>query len=169
MRKRKEWLLAALLAVSLAGCSPDTGGASGPKAIAFPVKTLQGARVDPAALPGKVVILDFWATWCGPCVLSIPALQHLHEKYGAQGLVVLGVSMEDQVRVAPFVHDTKMTYLVAADSQTRDGFENYKIESLPTTVVIDKKGNVRATEVGFDPDGTEAKLESLIRRLLAEK
>jgi len=168
-------VLCFLAAALLGGCSE--GGAHGdagtgkPKAPSFSAQTLTGSVIDPAAQTGKVVLVDFWATWCPPCRDSIPVLQRLHEKYGGQGLVILGVSNEEPEIVARFVADQRMTYAVAASPSLSDALRKYEVEGLPTTVLIDKQGRVRSFEAGFAPGagGTEAKLEALIPKLLAEQ
>jgi len=97
-----------------------------------------------AELRGKVVLLEFWATWCGPCVASIPHLEHLHREYGGRGLVVLGVSREQMERVEAFVEGRfrdKMTYpvMIDRDNETNKAYEVY---SIPTAYLIDAFGKV---------------------------
>jgi thiol-disulfide isomerase/thioredoxin len=115
---------------------------------------------------GRVVVLDFWATWCMPCRVVIPKLDALQAQYGAQGLSVLGVSTEETQDVSQFVQNMAMRYGVAVDrhGQTTRG---YGVVSLPTLIVIDKRGVVRDVAVGYDPSG-DARLEATVRTLLAE-
>ena len=115
---------------------------------------------------GRVVVLDFWATWCMPCRVVIPKLDALQAQFGVQGLSVLGVSTEDTQDVSQFVQNMAMRYGVAVDrhGQTTRG---YGVVSLPTMVVIDKRGVVRDVSVGYDPSG-DARLEATVRTLLAE-
>ncbi len=167
-------ILSLLAAALLAGCSRESAGGDGtgkPAAPSFSAKTLKGDVFDSAAQTGKVVLLDFWATWCPPCRESIPVIQRLHEKYGARGLVVLGVTDEDPDHVRAFVTENKMTYAVAAGPAQDGVLLKYQVEGLPTSVVIDKQGRVRSYEAGFAPGsgGTEDKLEALIPKLLAEQ
>jgi len=118
------------------------------------------------ALRGRVVLLDFWATWCAPCRIAIPMLDALQARYGAQGLSVLGISTEEAPEVAVFTQHMAMRYGVAAD---KDGQTTraYGVASLPTLVIIDKRGVVRDIAVGFDP-GQDARLDATVRALLAE-
>ncbi|HEY3818401.1 MAG TPA: redoxin domain-containing protein [Polyangiaceae bacterium] len=118
------------------------------------------------AMRGRVVLLDFWATWCAPCRVSIPKLDALQARFGAQGLSVLGVSTEDAQDVATFTQHMGMRYGVASDKHgvtTR----SYGVASLPTLVIIDKRGVVRDVAIGFDP-GSDARIEATVRSLLAE-
>jgi thiol-disulfide isomerase/thioredoxin len=119
-----------------------------------------------AALRGHVVLIDFWATWCGPCRIAMPKLGALQGRYGAQGLRVLGVSTEDAEDVALFARRTEMAYAVGVDMHA-ETTRSYGVSSLPTLVVIDKRGLVRDVRVGYDPF-EDARLEVTLRTLLAE-
>jgi thiol-disulfide isomerase/thioredoxin len=119
-----------------------------------------------ASLRGRVVVLDFWATWCGPCRIVIPKLGALQARFAAQGLSVLGVSTEDAQDVAVFAQQMAMAYPVAVDKGA-ETTRAYGVVSLPTLVVIDKRGVVRDVSVGYDP-GEDGRLESTLRGLLAE-
>jgi thiol-disulfide isomerase/thioredoxin len=118
------------------------------------------------AMRGRVVLLDFWATWCAPCRVSIPKLDALQARFGAQGLSVLGVSTEDAQDVATFTQHMGMRYGVASDKHGATT-RSYGVASLPTLVIIDKRGVVRDVAIGFDP-GSDARIEATVRSLLAE-
>jgi thiol-disulfide isomerase/thioredoxin len=120
-----------------------------------------------AAVRGRVVLLDFWATWCGPCRIVIPKLDALQARYGAQGLSVLGVSTEEPQDVALFAQRMAVRYAVASDKHA-ETTRSYGVVSLPTLVVIDKRGVVRDVAVGYD-SSEDARLESSVRALLAEQ
>jgi len=119
-----------------------------------------------AALRGHVVLIDFWATWCGPCRIVAPKLAALQARYGAEGLTVLGLSTEGTQEVASFALRTPLRYAVAIDRHA-ETTRSYGVASLPTLVVIDKRGVVREVSVGYDPMG-DAHLEDTVRTLLAE-
>jgi thiol-disulfide isomerase/thioredoxin len=119
-----------------------------------------------ASLRGHVVLLDFWATWCGPCRVIIPKLDELQARYGAQGLNVLGVSTEGSQEVALFAQRMPMHYGIAVDKHAATT-RAYGVFSLPTLVVIDKRGVVRDVSIGFDPAG-DVRLDATVRALLAE-
>jgi thiol-disulfide isomerase/thioredoxin len=119
-----------------------------------------------SAVRGRVVLLDFWATWCVPCQVIAPQLSTLQQRYGAQGLTVLGLSTEDAREVASFVGRKPMRYAVGVDAEAETS-RRYGVVSLPTLVAIDRRGTVREIFVGYDPSG-EARVEGMVRALLAE-
>lgn len=119
------------------------------------------------ALRGKVVVLDFWAGWCGVCKLMTPTLNDWQAKYGAQGLVVLGVSSDKHDVATKATKGFGIAYAVGADT-TDKVFPGFNIPALPTMYVLDKTGVVREVEVGFDA-GHLKQTEKLIEKLLAEK
>ncbi|HEX3344067.1 MAG TPA: TlpA disulfide reductase family protein, partial [Polyangiaceae bacterium] len=112
------------------------------------------------------VLLDFWATWCGPCRLMSSSLGALQSRYAAQGVRVVGLSTEDEQRVASFARRTSMPYPVASD-QDAETSRAYGIVSLPTVVVIDRRGVVRDVAIGYD-GSSPARLERVVQQLLAE-
>ena len=126
--------------------------------------TLPSATGGPAlalgALAGHVVVIEFWATWCGPCAITAPHLDDWHHKYA--DLRIVGISDEDATTIQPFAIDHKLTYPLALDPDdhaTRD----YLVQGLPTLVVIDKTGVVRDVRIGV-PDFDE--VEALITKLM---
>ena len=130
------------------------------------VMALTGAPASVASLKGKVVLLDFWATWCVPCRMIAPRLRALRDRLGAQGLVVVGMTTDEAEQAALFAERHQMRYPSVVD-KAGDTSRAYAISGLPTLVLIDKLGVVRDVFVGFDPSG-EASLEATIRKLLAE-
>lgn len=119
-----------------------------------------------ATMRGKVVLLDFWATWCAPCRMALPRLGDLQARYGAQGLSVLGVSTEDAQDVAQFAQRMAIRYPIGVDKHA-ETTRSYGVASLPTMVIIDKRGVVRDVDIGFD-DSRTGRFESTIRALLVE-
>lgn len=119
-----------------------------------------------AALRGQVVLLDFWATWCGPCRLVAPQLNALQARFGAQGLRVVGVTTDPVERAATFMELAGTKYPSLADPGALVS-RAYHVSSLPTLFVIDRRGIVREVFVGFDPS-RDAALDALVQGLLAE-
>jgi thiol-disulfide isomerase/thioredoxin len=130
--------------------------------------SLAGAPASLAQLKGRVVIVDFWASWCGPCRMLAPRLSGLKDKLGAQGLSVVGITTDDAERAAVFAERHQMRYGIVVDKDG-DTSRAYGITGLPTMLLIDKKGVVREVFVGFDPSPSgDARLEGAVKALLAE-
>ena len=117
-------------------------------------------------LRGRVVLIDFWATWCGPCRVSSPHLSELQMRYGVQGLSVVGISTESTPEVALYAQNMGLRFPVASDPHAQTT-QAYTVSSLPTLFVIDKRGVVRDIEVGYDAS-REPAIEALVRSLIAE-
>jgi thiol-disulfide isomerase/thioredoxin len=129
------------------------------------VVTLDGRSIDPAVLRGRVVVLNFWATWCLPCRVEMPALQSLHDRYAGEGLIVLGLSTdaEGEEVVRSYVEKRELTFPVAlADPATRWAFGG--VEKIPTTFIVDRDGVIRYKVVGYF---ASPGLKRAVRRLLA--
>ena len=102
---------------------------------------------------GKVVLVDFWATWCGPCRMAIPHLIELQKEYGKKGFTMVGVSLDQQGEpvVGPFYQQWKMNYPVVIDSDGSVARNYGGIRSIPTAVLIDRKGKIINGFVGYRP------------------
>jgi thiol-disulfide isomerase/thioredoxin len=130
------------------------------------VTALSGAPPSIASLKGKVALIDFWASWCGPCRMIAPRLSSLKDRLGAQGLAVVGITTDEAEQAAVFAERHQMRYPVVVDKDG-DTSRAYNITGLPTMILVDKTGVVRDVFIGFDPGG-DARLEASIRKLLAE-
>lgn len=128
------------------------------------LQDLRGKTVNLSDFRGKVVVLDFWATWCPPCREEIPHFVDLQKQYGGQGLAVVGVSLDDvgPDAVADFVKKNNVNYTIVMGNG--DVTERYgHIQGIPTTFVIDRDGNIVSKHAGF----TEASvIEGDVKKLL---
>jgi len=129
-----------------------TGNLTGTNAPPFDVRTLDGATYSLSSLKGKPVLLDFWATWCGPCRQAMPYLDAVNRDYASQGLVVLGVDAgEDRQTVERFLMTTPASYQTVLGVES-DIVSSFKVTAYPTYVLIDPAGKIVAQEVGFPGD-----------------
>ncbi len=120
----------------------------------FELTTLQGQRISLATLSGKIVVLDFWATWCPPCRASVPELKNLTKKYPEDRLILISISGDqDGAAWREFVAKHDMTWSQTRDSNRKLG-EMFNIHAFPTYLVIDGEGAIRARIVGMNPQET---------------
>ena len=157
------WLTALLLAVVVAA------PAAAEPASDFSLRTLDG---QPFKLStdgkGKVVVLSFWATWCGPCKEEMPHLQALHEAHADEGLAIVSISTDDPRtfgQVKPFIRSRGYTFTVVSDRQGEVANVYNPGKTLPWTVIIDRKGEVVESYGGYNP-GDEAALAAKVQALL---
>jgi thiol:disulfide interchange protein DsbD len=123
---------------------------------------LEGGNVDIAALSGKVVVVNFWATWCVPCIREIPSFNKLHKDFAAQGVAVLAISMDEEAgRVRPFLKKHPMDYPVGLGAESLN--QQYKLDLLPVTLVFDRSGRQVKRFEGFT---AEADLLSAVKQAL---
>jgi peroxiredoxin len=159
----------AILFVLLFACSilAEDRRAVGHKAIEFSLNTFDGKRVSLNQLRGRVVLLDFWATWCPPCREELPYLDILQETFGKQGFAVLAVNIDNEIENAREflkLHDIKLNPLW---DEQKKVVAKYDIAEMPTTILIDKNGVIRHIYAGFE---TEQYIEykQIIQKLLRE-
>jgi len=165
---RIRWIIAAAAALALAlltlsvplpSLTGEAAAAAGsvceanakPANLNFTLKDIDNKDVKLSDFKGKVIVLDFWATWCGPCKIEIPAFVEMQKKYGAQGLQVIGVSVDDTVdKLKPFAAQFKMNYPVLQGRDHDDVQDAFgPIFGIPTTIVIARNGTVCRRHVGM--------------------
>ncbi|MCX7096935.1 MAG: TlpA disulfide reductase family protein [Methylococcales bacterium] len=117
---------------------------------------------------GKVVYVDFWASWCGPCAQSFPFLNELHKQLGGQGLQIVGVNMDENADDAnTFLAKIPASFPVAADA-SKQCAKDFDVQAMPSSYIIDNKGVVHHIHLGFRP-GAADELQSTIQGLLSAK
>ncbi len=134
------------------------------KAPNFKVKSADGATVELAKLKGKVVVVNYWATWCGPCRMEIPGFLEVYKQYKGKGLEIVGVSLDEDgwSVVKPYIAKVGITYpVVMADEILQTAYG--RIEAIPTTFIVDKTGNIVDRHVGYmDKTAFEKKIKGLL-------
>lgn len=128
---------------------------------------MKGGEMALADLQGKVVLVDFWASWCGPCRESFPWLNNMQEKYAEQGLVIVGVNLDKQPKQAlDFLKQVPANFTLLLDNKAVLP-EAYGLIGMPSSYLLDRKGQLRATHTGFNV-GRVNEYEASIQQLLAE-
>lgn len=126
-----------------------------------------GTPIDLAALRGKVVYLDFWASWCGPCLQSMPFMDEMQAQLGAKGLQMLAVNLDEDPSDAKTFLDKHPVKLKIAATEDDSCPTAYQVEAMPSSFLIDRKGNIRHIELGFHK-GDSAAIRKRVEQLLSE-
>ena len=182
-----RWVIAAVGSLALAlltlnaapewpfhWAEPSAGGApptslcpvnAKPANLNFTLKDVQNKEVKLSSLKGKVVLLDFWATWCGPCKIEIPWFIEFQQKYGKDGLQVVGVSIDDTLeKLKPYTTQMKMNYIVLQGLDQEAMQDAYgPLFGIPVTVLISRDGKMCHKHVGLSSkDAFEKEIKSLL-------
>ena len=133
----------------------------------FTLKNLQGSNIRLSEYRGQVVLLNFWASWCGPCRQEMPLLDRIHQRYQDAGFAVVSVNVEgDQVPARALAQETGVTFPVLIDTNQQVS-ELYGLEAMPSSILIDRDGVVRYIHHGYQP-GDEALYLKVVKQLIKE-
>jgi peroxiredoxin len=155
--------LAAVLMLAL----PAWAGAADVQAPAFTLQSVDGKTVSLAQFKGDVVMINFWASWCGPCRQEMPLLDDIYKQYKDMGFVLLGVNVEPDTHDAnAWLKKTPVSYPVLYDPKSQVS-QLYQVQAMPTTVIVDRQGNVRFVHNGYVP-GDENQYMNSIRTLVVQ-
>jgi len=167
MPMKPKPILAAVLAVSLvaAASAQDIKDHVGKPLPKFSLTDTKGKKHSNASLKGKVVLIDFWATWCGPCKAAGPTIEKLYKKYGKDGFVAIGANITDSpAKVLAYVKEHGYTFPFTPKSdQFKDDLD---INGVPAFLFVDRQGRLKAVESGFSLKDSPAVFEKLVKGLL---
>ena len=166
LRVAVKGMCVSTLVASASACTPSEN--AGPPRVDEPARdyaatTLEGDTVSLGSLRGRVVLLNLWATWCGPCRMETPYLQSVFEEYRDDGFEIVGISMDTgdaSDDVAMFVDEYDVTYTILHDPTMR-GMELYQVLGLPATFLIDREGVLRWMRYGPIPEDDPEFLRAL--------
>jgi peroxiredoxin len=161
----KTWL--GITAAILMIVSPVTAGMKETAAPDFTLKSVEGENLKLSEYRGEVVLINFWASWCGPCRQEMPVLSALHDKYKSLGFTVLGVNVEeDSTRARKLLQEMSVSFPVLLDSESVVS-KQYDVVAMPSTVLVDRNGNMRYLHKGYKPGLEDVYLQQ-IRGLIRE-
>lgn len=164
--KFKSFLIGLALS-AFAATSLASSGLEGQQAPDFALKSSTGENLRLSEYRGDVVMINFWATWCGPCRQEMPLLDELYSRYQRVGFNLLGVNIDDDSsRAMKMVDELGVSFPVLFDAR-KEVSKLYEVNAMPVTVLVDREGNVRHVHHGYKP-GYEEKYLDEIRSLLRE-
>lgn len=141
----------------------------GKRAPDFTLPSVTGEKFRLSSLKGKIVVLDFWAVWCGPCTNSMPFFQKLQDGYRTQGLEVVGLHVNDRMppteEVKAFLHELGIRYRNVVSTTGVD--DSYFVYAMPTTYILDRNGVVQSRHIGFNPRTAPERIERDVKALLS--
>jgi len=150
------WLSITAHAENVQGAAPD-----------FTLKSQSGKNTKLSELRGQVVLINFWASWCGPCRQEMPLLEKLYQRYRPLGFTILGVNVEEDPTAAnKLLKEISVSFPVLFDSENTVS-KLYKVRGMPSTVIVDRDGNMRHLHTGYQP-GYETEYQDQVRALLKE-
>ena len=157
----------AVIAAVLVLSAPALAGAAGAVAAQFSLAARGGQNVSLAQYKGQVVMLNFWASWCGPCRQEMPLLESIYKKYNKLGFTMLGVNVEPDSQAAnEWLKATPVSFPILYDTESKVS-KLYDVAGMPTSVIIDRAGKVRLIHRSYRPGDENEYLDS-IRSLIRE-
>ena len=163
MKNRLAAIIAAA-ALALPALAADPTGSPAP---AFTLGSSAGSNVSLAQYKGQVVMLNFWASWCGPCRQEMPLLESIYKKYNRMGFTLIGVNVEPDSNAAnQWLKQTPVSFPILYDKDSKVS-KMYDVAGMPSTVIIDRTGKVRVLHRGYKPGDENEYLDS-IRSLIRE-
>jgi peroxiredoxin len=154
--------LAALMTSIVAMADIEVGAAPD-----FTLKSSSGENLRLSEFRGEVVMINFWASWCGPCRQEMPLLEELYSQYKPMGFTILGVNVEeDSTQAKQMLQDAPVNFPVLFDNQSAVS-KLYNVVAMPSTVIVDRDGNVRYLHQGYKP-GFEEAYQQQVRALIRE-
>jgi peroxiredoxin len=158
-------IIAAVMVVAFAG--PAVRAAEPAPAPDFALPAMDGSELRLSELKGQVVMVNFWATWCGPCRQEMPLLQQLQAKYEPLGFTLVGINVEpDSAGALTWLQKAPVTFPILFDRQNQVA-ERFGVQGMPSSVFIDRAGKVRHVHRGYQP-GDESKYADMVRSLVKE-
>ena len=143
-------------AETLSGKAPD-----------FTLKSNTGKNLKLSEFRGQVVMLNFWASWCGPCRQEMPILEQIQQRYNSLGFTILGVNVEeDSSKAKAMLREVPVSFPILFDTSNKAS-KLYKVSAMPSTVLIDRDGNLRYLHKGYKP-GDEAQYKKWVKQLVKE-
>jgi peroxiredoxin len=157
----------AFVLLSIALVVPVNASDISGKAPDFTLKSRSGKNLRLSDYRGNVVLLNFWASWCGPCRQEMPLLEAMYKKYKKLGFVILGVNVEqDSSKANAYLSDVSVSFPVLYDNNNTAS-KLYNVSAMPTTVIIDRNGNMRYLHKGYKP-GYEKDYKKQVKTLIRE-
>ena len=161
---RRRWLAGSLLAiagVASAFAAPKPGDA----APDFAGRTYEGEAISLAAYAGKVVVLSFWATWCGPCRKELPILEGIQQVAGKDRVQVVAINIEDRDTFRKIAPKMKSLQMLVASDTAQQAQESYGVKGIPHMVIIGKSGQILRVHRGYSEDGVDDVVDDLNKAL----
>lgn len=166
----RRTLLGAIAALAAGATAPARAGSAPAPAPApdFSLPARAGGELSLAGLRGNVVLINFWATWCGPCRQEMPYLEQIWQRYKGLGFTLLGVNVEeDSAGAVKWLEQVPVSFPVLFDRENRVS-RLYDVTAMPSTVIVDRRGQVRFVHYGYTK-GTENAYQDQVRTLIREK